>query len=368
MVFLGGFHAAVHHGHVIVREHLFDLFKSLFQGVQVEFLVLLDEGIDDICLTAFLQLLAHKLVHLETVRFMLQDRGNRFASRRQFINDRYVQIAIDRHRQCPRNGRCRHHEYMRRRGAVFAPQSGSLSHTKAVLLVDDSQSQVAELHRVLDEGMGANEYLQLATHQCLVNSCALTLTGRARQESHLDTDSVGQRPDSFQMLTSQYFGGCHDAGLVSIIQGNQCGHESDNRLTATHISLQEAVHLLSAAHVMAHLADNTLLRPGKRKLQNVVVKAVEISAHVSENVSHQTAAAAFYIMQDVELQEKQLFELESQLRPLQCLLVGRHMDVPQRISKRHEAVTLQQLGWQRLADVLHRLSIQQVEHKLVYCP
>ena len=210
--------------------------------------------------------------------------------------------------------------------------------------------------------MSADQYLQFAAHQRLVDDGTFALARRARQQGDLHANGIGQRPDSFQMLPSQYFGGCHDAGLVSVIQSNQCSHESDNRLTAAHISLQEAVHLFPATHVMAHLADDTLLCSGKRELKHIMIKSVEVSAHIPEDVAHEPATVTFYIMQNVELQEKQLFELESQLRLLQCPLVGRHMDISQGVWQRHEPIALQQVGWQRLADVLHRRCIQQVEH------
>jgi hypothetical protein len=47
-------------------------------------------------------------------------------------------------------GRCR---------AVLAPQAGALSHTEAVLLVDDGEAQVVELHGILNQSMGADKDL-----------------------------------------------------------------------------------------------------------------------------------------------------------------------------------------------------------------
>ena len=368
MVFFGGFHAAMHHGHVIVREHVLDLFKTLFQSMQVKFLVFLDERIDDISLTALFQLPSHKLIHLEAVGLMPEDGCHRLASRRQLVNDRDVQVAIDRHGQRPGDwGGC-HDQHMGRRRAVLAPQAGTLRHAKAVLLVDDGEAKIMELHRVLDEGMGAYQYLQLTVHQCLVDGSALAFACRARQEGDLHANGIGHRFDGFQMLSCQDLGGCHNAGLITVIQCDESGHKGDNRLAAAHIALQQAVHLLAATHVTAHLADNTFLRPGKRKLQHIMIKAVEICAHIPENVSHQPAAAALDVVQDVELQEKQFLELEPQLRTLQRLLVGRHMDVAQCLGQRHEAETMQQVGWQSLTDVLHRWSLQQGENQLVYGP
>ena len=95
--------------------------------------------------------------------------------------------------------------------------------------------------------------------------------------------------------------------------------------------MQQAVHLLAAAHVMAHLANDPLLRPRERELQDVVIEAVEIGAHLAEDMAHQATIATLDIMQDVEFQEKQLLKLEPQLCPLQGVLVGWQVDVAQRL-------------------------------------
>ena len=41
------------------------------------------------------------------------------------------------------------------RHGVFGPQTGALHHSETVLLVDDYKTEIAELHAVFDEGMGA---------------------------------------------------------------------------------------------------------------------------------------------------------------------------------------------------------------------
>ena len=103
---------------------------------------------------------------------------------------------------------------------VLAPQAGPLGHSKAVLLIDDGQAQVMELHRVLDEGMGADEDLQFATHQRLVDLVALLLARRASQKSHLHADGIGEGFDGLQVLPCQNLGRCHDTRLIVVVKGN----------------------------------------------------------------------------------------------------------------------------------------------------
>ena len=90
---------------------------------------------------------------------MAQHCRDRLAARRQFIDDRHVKVTVDRHCQRARNRRGGHHQHMGRCRAVLAPQAGALSDTEAVLLVDDGEAQVVELHGILNQGMGADKDL-----------------------------------------------------------------------------------------------------------------------------------------------------------------------------------------------------------------
>ena len=237
-----------------------------------------------------------------------------------------------------------------------------------MLLVNDGKSQVVELHRVLNQGMGADEDLQLATQQCLMDDGALLLARRAGQQRHLHADGIGHRFDGFQMLPCKNLGGCHDTRLIAVVQRYQCCHKGDNRLAAAHIALQEAVHLLAAAHVLPHLADNAFLGPGERELQHIIVEVMEISTHATEHVSHQATGASLDIMQDIEFQKEQFLKLKAELRLPQRMLVNGQMDVAQCLGKGHQVITLHQFGWQRLIDVQHAGSVEQIDHELVDRP
>ena len=119
------------------------------------------------------------------------------------------------------------------------------------------------------------------------------------------------------MLPCQYLGGRHDAGLITVVKRDQCCHECDYRLATAHISLQQTVHLLAAAHVMAHLADDPLLGTREWELQHIIIKVMEISPDTTEHMTHQATAATLDVMQDIEFKEEEFLKLQSQLRSLQ---------------------------------------------------
>ena len=237
-----------------------------------------------------------------------------------------------------------------------------------MLLINDGQSQVVELHCIYNEGMGTDKDLQLAVHQRLVDGGAFPLARRACQKSYLHAQPFGQRLNRFQVLSCENLGGCHNACLIAVIQSYQGCHESDYRLATAHIALQQAVHLLATTHIVTNLADDPLLSPRERELQEVMVEIVEVVSHMGKGMPHQSAGTAFDIMQDIEFQEKQLLELETELGALQSLLIRWYMDVAQGLGQRHEAVALHQFRRQGLCDVLHSRCVEHIEQKFMDSP
>ena len=76
-------------------------------------------------------------------------RLDRFAPWGELVDDGYVEVSVERHRQRPRDGRGAHGEDMRVPRGVLRPQPRALHDTEAVLLVDDCQPEMGELHHGL---------------------------------------------------------------------------------------------------------------------------------------------------------------------------------------------------------------------------
>ncbi len=74
------------------------------------------------------------------------------------------------------------------------------------------------------------------------------------------------------MLGSQYFGWSHQGRLCLAANGQQHTYESNNGFAATHIALQQAVHLLATAHIGINFFYHPLLGIGKVEGQVVFVK------------------------------------------------------------------------------------------------
>ena len=58
------------------------------------------------------------------------------------------------------------------RGAAFAAEGGALHDAETVLFVDDGEGEVRYVHGVLDEGVGADEDVQVAVGGVLLEFVA----------------------------------------------------------------------------------------------------------------------------------------------------------------------------------------------------
>ncbi len=186
-------------------------------------------------------------------------------------------------------------------GSVLAPQLGTLSHAEAVLLVDNGKSQILELDSVLNQRVGANEDVQLAAHELLVNLFTLFLAGGTSEQSSLQSHCLRHLANALKVLSGKDFGRCHDACLIAVVGSQEHSHKRYNGLAAAHVALKQAVHLTAAAHVMMHFLDYTFLRSSERELQVVFIEIVEIVAHVSEHMSWNLGVTSLDVLEDVHL-------------------------------------------------------------------
>ena len=87
------------------------------------------------------------------------------------------------------------------------------------------------------------------------------------------------------MLFSKNLGRCHDTRLKAIVQGQQHCHQRHQSLTASHIALQQSVHLPATVHIGTHLFDDTLLRTSQLEGQMMIIESIERIANLHETES-----------------------------------------------------------------------------------
>ena len=103
---------------------------------------------------ASLHFLAHKVKSPLSLSLIEEPRLDGGAARRKLVNDREVEVAVERQGESARNRRRGHHQDVRRDS--LADQPVALHHSETVLLVHDDQAQPGELHVLFDQGVRAD--------------------------------------------------------------------------------------------------------------------------------------------------------------------------------------------------------------------
>ena len=258
-IFVGRFHLAMHLTDLAVREIAANLSITILEVLEVHLFALLNQGIDNINLTPLIHLHLYFLVDAVTVIVEHVDGVDGFTTRWEFVDDADIQITIEGHGQGTWDGSGGHHENVRRHSTLL-PHLGPLCHTKAVLLVDDGQSKAREDHVVLDDGMRADEDMDITILQVVEDGLAFLALHAAREQFDPYGHVAQKLAEGLQVLLGQYFGRCHDASLTAIVDGNERTHQRHKGLARTNVTLQQTVHLATRTHVLAYFLQHTLLR------------------------------------------------------------------------------------------------------------
>ena len=94
-----------------------------------------------------------------------------------------------------------------------------------MLFVDDNKPQTCELHRVLDNGMGAYKDLYGAVEQSFQHFLTSFAFHDTCQEGYAQVHVFQETHHGLQVLFCQDFRRCHDTGLITVVDGNQHRHE-----------------------------------------------------------------------------------------------------------------------------------------------
>ena len=115
------------------------------------------------------------------------------------------------------------------------------------------------MHSILDDGMSAHQNLHSAIQQSVEDFLTASAFHDACQQGHTDVHALQEVHDGLEVLLGQNLRRSHDAGLIAVVQCDEHRHQRDEGLSATHVALQQTVHLSSATHILADFTDDTFL-------------------------------------------------------------------------------------------------------------
>ena len=205
--------------------------------------------------------LCRVVIDIRRLRRMHDTRDDRLAARRQPPDRRDIKIAEDRQRQRPRDRRRRHHQRVRDRLRVgrLGPECRALVDTETVLLVDHDDGETLEADGLRQQGVGADQEIDLARREPLEDGAALGRSLRAGQQLDRDARARQHLADRGVVLLGQQLRGRHQRGLVAGGDRHEHGIQRDHRLAGADVALQQAVHGPLACQIIGDIVDRGTL-------------------------------------------------------------------------------------------------------------
>ena len=140
-------------------------------------------------------------------------------------------------------------------------------HAEMLLLIDDQQFQVRELDALGQQGMGADDDVDLAVRQALLGFHGLL--GRHHAGQLLDPDRQALEPlaEGAVMLPGQQSGRHDDRHLGAGHGGDEGGAQRHLGLAEPHVAANQPVHRAARRHVLQHVGDGAglVFRLGERE-------------------------------------------------------------------------------------------------------
>ena len=120
-LFLGRFHAPVHQADIQLRQRQLQLFPGGFRRLGLQQIRLFNQRTNPVGLATLVSTgVPYPVDNIAAAGIRDGYRRNRRTARRQFIDDRGVEIGISGHRQGPRNRRRGHNQLVRVKALLLA--------------------------------------------------------------------------------------------------------------------------------------------------------------------------------------------------------------------------------------------------------
>ena len=287
---------------------------------------------------------------------VLADVGeDRHAIGRRGLQQRQVADADERHLQRARDRRGGEREDVDVR--LHLLHRLLVLHAEALLLVDDQQAEILELHVVREQPVRADDAVDLAGLDALDH--LLGLAGREEPRQRLDTDgepgeSVGER---VAVLCCEQRRRREDGDLLAVLDRLERGPDGDLGLAETDVAAQQPVHRVSKLHVALDRLDRRALvgrLDVRKRLFHLVLPGCVLGERVALGVdallvehdeflgdlAHRRADLALGLREVGAAEAVQLRCLAADVLAQRVDLVGRHVELVAALVRDQQVVAL----------------------------
>ena len=137
-------------------------------------------------------------------------------------------------------------------------------HAEAMLFVDHGEREVAEFDLLLEQGMGADEHVDVAERELREDVVALASTFATGEDGNVDAGGSGEWCHGVEVLARQNFGRRHQRGLPAVFDHGRRRQQGHHGLARSYVALQQPQHALGLAEIGDDVGDGAPLRRRER--------------------------------------------------------------------------------------------------------
>ena len=141
-----------------------------------------------------------------------------------------------------------------------------------MLFVYYRETEVPEYDVVLDQGVGSDYDSDAAVFKTGMDLPSFGNLAASGQQGGLYASRCEEFLYVLIVLLCKDFRRGHYACLKAVSDGDKCGQYCDHGLSAADISLKQAVHLMTALHVVPDLGYHAFLCPCQREWKGIVAE------------------------------------------------------------------------------------------------
>ena len=137
-----------------------------------------------------------------------------------------------------------------------------LGDAEMLLLVDDQEPEILELHGLAEKRMGADRDIDLAFGDRFLDLGGVLGGDQPRELLDPDRQALEARAEGGEMLAGEEGGGRHDRDLIARHHRDEGGAQRHFRLAEADIAANEAIHRLARPEIFQRVADRAELVVG----------------------------------------------------------------------------------------------------------
>ena len=137
-------------------------------------------------------------------------------------------------------------------------------HAKAMLFIDHGEREVAEFDLLLEQGMGADQHVDVAERELREDVVALASTFATGEDGNVDAGGSGEWCHGVEVLARQNFGRRHQRGLPTVFDHGRRRQQGHHGLARSYVALQQPQHALGLGKIGHDVGDGARLRRRER--------------------------------------------------------------------------------------------------------